>query len=60
MLVAFGLLTVVMDSLSNASMSSCCFTEGAFYVKCFLYPWVTTKQGPHIFIVALVYGINGG
>lgn len=49
-----------MNSLSNASMSSCRFPEGAFYVKCVLYPLVTTDQGSHILIVALVYGVDGG
>lgn len=49
-----------MDGLSNASRSSFLFTEGAFYVKCFLYPWITIEHGPHILIVTLVYGIDGG
>lgn len=49
-----------MDGLSNAPMSSFLFTEGAFYVKGFLCPWITIKQGPHILIVTLLYGIDGG
>lgn len=49
-----------MDGLSNASMSCFLFIEGAFYVKCFLQPWVTVEQSPNILIVTLVYGIDGG
>lgn len=48
-----------MDGLSDA-ISSFLFTEGAFYVKGFFYPWISIEQGFHILIVTLVYRIDGG
>lgn len=53
-----GVLTIDMDGLSNAPRSSFLLTEGAFYVKGFLYPWITTEKCPNILIVTLAY--DGG
>ena len=57
---AHGLLTIVVDCLSNASTSSFLFTEGVFNIKRVLYPLVTIEQVPIIPVVALVYGKDGG
>lgn len=45
-----GLLTVVVDGLPNASLSFL-LSEGAFYVKGFLYPGINIQQSPHVFIM---------
>lgn len=44
-----------MDGLSDASLSSFLFAEGAFYVKGFLDPRINIQQSPHVFVMTPVY-----